>query len=146
LKHLNDLTNAQKTFEERQFSFEARIEKKFETFLEDHKSRTQGRIRSTQSQNEDPIRRFRDANQWQNLEPARSARSIPDIIRRQYQEPAQVVYDFDDFEEFDRNFPKEEKADVEELEYNTRKNLELKFELVKPFFVISICFVSVTFL
>lgn len=135
MKHLNDLTKAQKSFEERQFSFETRMENKLDAFLNDQ-SRMQGPSSSTQNQ-----------TQWQHKKPVRlndqsrmlgTSRSSQNENQWQYQEPAHPVHDaipdLDDFEEFDQNFPIEIFENVAELEYNVRKDLELKFILVILYF------------
>lgn len=145
LKHLNDLTNAQKSSEERQFLFEKHIEEKLNSYMKDHQSRIQGPSRLTQNQ-EPYSRPVHGVYQRQHLEPARS---IHGVIHRQYQEPARTVHDaiedFDDFEEFDQNFPIKKLENVEDLEYTVRKDLEFKFLLVNLFFAICSCFVCKTF-
>lgn len=137
LKHLNDLSEAQKSSEERQTLFEARMEKKMYAFLNDH-SLMQGPSRSNQNQ----------THEWQHQAPVRindqsrmhgPSRSNHNQTRqRQYHEPAPPVHDaipdFEDFEEFDQNFPIDKFENVAELEYNIRKDLELKFLLVNLYF------------
>lgn len=121
LKHLGDLTNAQK-------SFEARIEKRLDNFEKSHQSQSSVQCPNRLHQNQEPIRSTYDANQRRNMEQPRH-------IRGEYHmPPVPTVHDdthyFEDFEELDQNFPITKPENVEDLEYNTRKDLDFKLLLV----------------
>lgn len=141
MKHLNDLAKAQKAYEERQSSFETRIEQKLDAFLNDH-LRMQGSSRSIQNQSQRQSQENARLNDHFRMQS--SSHSTQNQTHQQRQEPAHPVHeaipDFDDFEEFDQNFPIDEFENVAELENNIRKDLELKFLLVILYFHIYVMF------
>lgn len=133
MKHLNDLTKAQKSSEERQ----ARMERILEGFMNAQMPmHMQAPGRSTQNETQWHHRKPAHLNDQSSMQgPSRSTKIQ---THRQHQEPDHPVYedipDFDDFEELDQNFPIEKFENVSELEYNVRKDLELKFLLVILYF------------
>lgn len=137
-KHLDELSKA---FEGRQLSFEARIEKKMDFFF-NNQPRMHGSNRPMQNQThqlqhqvragfnnqcgvERPSRLMQNQNnQWQHEE---------------HDHPVDdVTPDFEDFEALDEHFPIEVFENVAELEYNTRKDLELTLLLVSLYFYKSV--------
>lgn len=142
LKELGDLKKTQQ-------SFEARIESRIETFINDQ-TRTQGNGQSCLQSSG----RFRSHDNGRSRFQGNSQSSVQGNYQsglqfrsRQYggtqntvqirhweqASPKRYVHDFEEFEEFeelDRNFPIRSKNTVPDLEFNIRKDLEFKFLLV----------------
>lgn len=95
LSELNSLKEAYKESEQKRFIFEQRLEKKWDSFMNDF---------------------YRQQYQNQN----KIQREVPD----------QSAFDYDDYEEFDENFPINKEENVGELELSIRKDLSFKLRLV----------------
>lgn len=101
-----------------QESFENRIENKIQTFINDQSTNMRSNRKST-VHGSDQSHIGLQSRQYGKAQ-----------VRYRDPVPERYVDDFDDFEELDENFPLNTKPNVEELEYNIRKNLEFKFLLV----------------
>lgn len=134
-KHLDGLSKVQKSLEERQFSFEERIEKKLDAFFNGqshmHGSNSLRQNQTHQLQHKDRARLNDQSRMMQG--PSRSSQNHQ-LQREKRGHCHDVIPDFDGFEEIDQNFPVEVCENVEELEYNIRKDLELKLILVNQKF------------
>lgn len=117
LRAIDDLKKAHEASEQRRLVFEARIDKKVNTFVNEHRSGSRtlsiGNQIRAQNLNSDSFARMRGVA-------ARAQAAIEDD---------------EDFEEFDKNFPVAKKANVEDLEWNIRRDLDFKFLLVISFLV-----------
>ncbi len=129
LKELSDLKKTQQ-------SFEARIEKRIETFVNDHsrmQDNSRSRFQGLQGHVSNSGSRMRGNHQSGMQYQSRHYGGIRNEIQIRHREqvsPERYVDDFEDFEKLDQNFPVDRQANVEGLEFNIRKDLEFKFLLV----------------
>lgn len=125
LKELCDLKKTQE-------SFEARIEKKIETFFNDQlhgngQSHMHGNGQMRLQGNSQLKMR---GNGQSRMHLSRMQYQSRQIQHREPVFPEHCADDFDDFEEMDENFPVDILMNVEELELAIRRDLEFKFRLV----------------
>ncbi len=109
---------------ENQKSFEARIEKRLNNFFND-----QSRVQHPYAQNpyvQNPY--VQHPFVQHSYDVSRNGRR--NHHQQQHPVASAPIEDLDDFEEFDKNFPIRAHENIEELEWNIRRDLEFKFLLV----------------